>query len=98
MFARMKKEQKNKKPQPPVSATSQSKKKAGTPSVLSAFAGSNNFYLIALAILVASVSIIRWRLVGMPLERDEGEYAYFSHLIRNGITPYKEAYKMKLPG
>ena len=98
MFARMKKEQKNKKPQPPVSATSQSKKKAATPSALSAFAGSNNFYLTALAILVAAVSIIRWRLVGMPLERDEGEYAYFGHLILNGVTPYKEAYNMKLPG
>lgn len=98
MFARMKKEQKKKKPHPPVSASSQSRKKTVTPSAFSAFAGSNNFYLVAIAVLVAAVSIIRWRFVEMPLERDEGEYAYFGHLILNGITPYKEAYNMKLPG
>jgi len=98
MFARMKKEQKKKKPQPPVSAASQGRKKAETPSSFSSFLRSNNFYLIVIAILVAAVSIIRWRLVEMPLERDEGEYAYFGHLILKGITPYKEAYNMKLPG
>ncbi|MBI4946742.1 MAG: glycosyltransferase family 39 protein [Bacteroidetes bacterium] len=94
----MKKEHKNKKSNSPVSTSSQSKKKAETSSSLSAFAGSNNFYFIAIAILVAAVSIIRWRFVEMPLERDEGEYAYFAHLILKGITPYKEAYNMKLPG
>src|SRR5450759_1239866 len=98
MFARMKKEQKKKKPHPPVSASSQSRKKTVTPSAFSAFTESNNFYLAAIALLVAAVSIIRWRFVEMPLERDEGEYAYFGHLILNGITPYKEAYNMKLPG
>jgi hypothetical protein len=51
-----------------------------------------------LGILVIAVSFVRWRLVAMPLERDEGEFAYFGHLILNGVTPYKEAYSMKLPG
>ena len=34
----------------------------------------------------------------MPLERDEGEYAYAGQLILQGIPPYQLAYSMKLPG
>ena len=34
----------------------------------------------------------------MPLERDEGEYAYAGQLILQGIPPYELAYNMKLPG
>src|SRR5262245_36915724 len=34
----------------------------------------------------------------MPLERDEGEYAYAGQLILQGVPPYKDAYNMKLPG
>src|SRR5260370_16149473 len=34
----------------------------------------------------------------MPLERDEGEYAYAGQLMLHGVPPYKEAYNMKLPG
>src|SRR2546430_2252695 len=41
---------------------------------------------------------IRWRLREMPLERDEGEYAYAGQLILQGIPPYQLAYNMKLPG
>src|SRR5438045_2595780 len=41
---------------------------------------------------------IRWRLPEMPLERDEGEYAYAGQLILQGIPPYQLAYNMKLPG
>src|SRR5437868_11591432 len=41
---------------------------------------------------------IRWRLREMPLERDEGEYAYAGQLILQGIPPYQIAYNMKLPG
>src|SRR4051812_14333915 len=40
----------------------------------------------------------RWRLRGMPLERDEGEYAYAGQLILQGIPPFREAYNMKFPG
>lgn len=42
--------------------------------------------------------IVRWRLAEMPLERDEGEYAYAGQLIRQGIPPYQLAYNMKFPG
>jgi hypothetical protein len=53
----------------------------------------------ALAIIVfALVIAIRIRLLGIPLERDEGEYAYAGQLIMQGIPPYKLAYNMKFPG
>ena len=43
-------------------------------------------------------AVIRWRLRTMPLERDEGEYAYAGQLILQGIPPYQIAYNMKFPG
>jgi hypothetical protein len=49
---------------------------------------------IAFALVIA----IRIRLLGIPLERDEGEYAYAGQLILQGIPPYKLAYNMKFPG
>ncbi len=53
----------------------------------------------ALATVVfALVIAIRIRLLGIPLERDEGEYAYAGQLILQGIPPYKLAYNMKFPG
>lgn len=41
---------------------------------------------------------IRFHLRNIPLERDEGEYAYAGQLMLQGIPPYKLAYNMKLPG
>ncbi|MGD0036164.1 MAG: glycosyltransferase family 39 protein [Bacteroidota bacterium] len=38
------------------------------------------------------------RLLNVPLERDEGEYAYIGQLILDGTPPYTEAYNMKFPG
>ena len=46
----------------------------------------------------ALVIVIRIRLLGMPLERDEGEYAYAGQLILQGVPPYTFAYNMKFPG
>src|SRR5438552_13808652 len=40
----------------------------------------------------------RIRLLGLPLERDEGEYAYSGQLLLQGIPPYQLAYSMKFPG
>src|SRR6516162_8909555 len=53
-----------------------------------------------LVVLIAVIIIfaIRFHLRHMPLERDEGEYAYAGQLILHGVAPYKEAYNMKLPG
>ena len=44
------------------------------------------------------VAAIRIRLLQIPLERDEGEFAYMGQLILQGIPPYCLAYNMKLPG
>ena len=53
----------------------------------------------ALATIVFTLVVaIRIRLLGVPLERDEGEYAYAGQLILQGIPPYKLAYNMKFPG
>ncbi len=52
-----------------------------------------------LAVVVFSLTTaIRIRLLGIPLERDEGEYAYAGQLLLQGIPPYKLAYSMKFPG
>jgi len=51
-----------------------------------------------LFVMIAIVSYIRYRYVTMPLERDEGEYAYIGNLFLHGVTPFKDAYSMKLPG
>ena len=77
---------------------SQVKKKSETDSAFSGFSDSPAFYYFLLGIVIIAVSVIRWRFIPIPLERDEGEYAYFGQLILNGIAPYKEAYNMKLPG
>jgi len=42
--------------------------------------------------------LARTHLGGLPLERDEGEYAYEGQLLLHGIWPYKLVYTMKLPG
>jgi 4-amino-4-deoxy-L-arabinose transferase-like glycosyltransferase len=54
-------------------------------------------WLFVLAVLLF-VGFIRFRLLDMPLERDEGEYAYAGQLVLQGIPPYELAYNMKLPG
>jgi 4-amino-4-deoxy-L-arabinose transferase-like glycosyltransferase len=54
---------------------------------------------VVLFILSCLTSIaIRIRLLNLPLERDEGEYAYAGQLMLHGIAPYKLAYSMKFPG
>src|SRR5437899_1091529 len=52
--------------------------------------------LVGLTILF--VVVVRVRLREMPLERDEGEYAYAGQLMLQGVPPYQDAYNMKLPG
>lgn len=41
---------------------------------------------------------VRLRLLSVPLERDEGEFAYAGQLILQGVPPYKLAFNIKLPG
>src|SRR5215469_13273535 len=53
---------------------------------------------ILLAVVVAVVVFIRIHFLTIPLERDEGEYAYAGQLMLQGIPPYRLAYNMKFPG
>jgi hypothetical protein len=53
---------------------------------------------LLLVVAVALAVGVRWRLLDVPLERDEGEYAYAGQLMLRGIPPYAELYNMKLPG
>jgi hypothetical protein len=50
------------------------------------------------AIIIVVVAGFRYRLLDVPLERDEGEYAYAGQLILQGVAPYNQVYNMKLPG
>jgi hypothetical protein len=53
---------------------------------------------LLLLITAALVAYVRLRLADVPLERDEGEYAYAGQLILKGTPPYVVAYNMKFPG
>ena len=53
---------------------------------------------LAVAAVVAASATIRLRLLDVPLDRDEGEYAYFGQLLLDGVPPYALAYNLKLPG
>lgn len=54
-------------------------------------------YILTL-VVCAVVLYVRIRLLDVPLERDEGEFAYMGQLMLKGIPPYANAYTMKLPG
>lgn len=56
---------------------------------------------VTLLVLLAILTFVAWtriRLLSVPFERDEGEYAYMGQLINQGVPPYVAAYNMKLPG
>ncbi len=53
---------------------------------------------LAVAAVVALATAVRLRLLDVPLDRDEGEYAYFGQLLLAGVPPYAQAYNLKLPG
>ena len=55
-------------------------------------------FVAVVLVVVVLFGSIRFRLRNIPLERDEGEYAYAGQLILQGVPPYQLAYSMKLPG
>ena len=60
---------------------------------------SRQFWVaVSLLVILALVTAIRIRLLNLPLERDEGEYACGGQLILQGVPPYQEVYSMKWPG
>ncbi len=54
--------------------------------------------LAALLLVIIFFAFVRMRLRNLPMERDEGEFAYVGQLMLHGIPPYKIACNMKLPG
>ena len=59
---------------------------------------SHTWDWIILGSFMLIIIFIRMRLLGVPLERDEGEYAYMGQLLLKGYAPYEQAYNMKYPG
>ena len=51
-----------------------------------------------LLVVLILTTLVRWHRLELPLERDEGEYAYAGQLMLEGMPPYVGAYNMKLPG
>jgi hypothetical protein len=51
------------------------------------------FFIVSLALSL----YVRLRLLDIPFERDEGEYAYAGQSILNGMLPYRDFYNMKTP-
>lgn len=60
--------------------------------------GARAWPWIAFAATLLVVVSVRIRLLGIPLERDEGEYAYTGQLLLQGVPPYALVYTMKFPG
>jgi Dolichyl-phosphate-mannose-protein mannosyltransferase len=53
---------------------------------------------LALGLILLGAAAMRLRLLDIPLDRDEGEYAYFAQLLLEGVPPYAAAYNLKAPG
>jgi dolichyl-phosphate-mannose-protein mannosyltransferase len=53
---------------------------------------------VLLCLIIVLVVFARIRLLDVPLERDEGEYAYIGQQLLQGFPPFSTAYTMKFPG
>ena len=53
---------------------------------------------LLLGLTILCVLGVRLRLREMPLERDEGQYAYAGQLLLQGDTPYGDVYTTEFPG
>jgi len=76
-------------------------KSRGKPQGIKPTGGINHqktFLLWMAGIFLGVVVLVRLRLLSVPLERDEGEYAYMAQQLLQGILPYTEAHSMKFPG
>jgi hypothetical protein len=49
-------------------------------------------------IIVVLTGALRYRLLDVPLERDEGGFAYMAQQLLDGTPPYTQAYDYKPPG
>jgi len=57
-----------------------------------------NRSLLGLAAVFALALLLRCPIASIPLERDEGEYAYIAQRWLQGEVPYKETFDQKPPG
>lgn len=53
--------------------------------------------MVILAVVAVS-ALLRLGMAAIPLERDEGEYAYIAREWRRGAVPYRDAFNQKPPG
>ena len=53
---------------------------------------------IVLGLLALVYILIRKNFFAIPMERDEGIYAYFGRLVLDGAVPYRDFYEHRLPG
>jgi hypothetical protein len=74
------------------------KRRTTTKTIAAPPALSPRAAVVALVVVLALFAVLRLRMRGFPLERDEGEYAYAGQLILQGIPPYQLEYNMKWPG
>jgi hypothetical protein len=59
----------------------------------------HKFRAIAILLLIiAATAVLRCHLLEVPLDRDEGGYAYTGQLVLEGTAPFAGAYDMKMPG
>lgn len=56
------------------------------------------WYLFSLLVIILFTTAVRFRLLDVPLERDEGEHAYSGQLILQGFLPYTKVYNAVMPG
>jgi hypothetical protein len=73
-------------------------KQKSNPQMPRSFLQKHGAVSLGLLLILGFNLALRWRLAEMPLERDEGEYAYAGQLLLQGIPPYQLAYNMKFPG
>src|SRR5256886_1770450 len=53
---------------------------------------------ILTALIMVGAAALRLPLLDVPLDRDEGEYAYVARLLLDRIPPFADAHNMKMPG
>ena len=71
--------------------------RARRPSALKWISSPHVCCMLLLGVIVF-FALVRFRLRAIPLERDEGEFAYGGQLIVQGSPLYKGVYTLKLPG
>ena len=54
--------------------------------------------LISLFVILLIITKLRFPFLEIPLERDEGAYAYMAQLLLEGVPPYTQAYSLYFPG